>query len=289
MTSPLVSVVVPHRDDLERLDRCLAALQAQTLEPDLFEIVVSDNGSSVGPDAVAAVIAGRARLTTITEPGAGPTRNGGVAQARGPVLAFTDSDCVPDRRWLETGLAALGQHDLVGGRMTVADPPGRRTGAQSFDLVFAFDNRSYIRDKGFSVTANLFCSRAVFDATGGFAAGTAEDMEWCRRATALGFRLGYTEDAVVEHPPRGDWPALVTKLRRQNIERYALQSDSARGRISWLVHAWLLPASIVAHAPRVLRHPVVRSPRDRAAALATLARVRLWRFADAHRQLIGQH
>ncbi len=289
MPPPLVSVVVPHRDDLVRLDHCLTALEAQTIDRDRFEIIVSDNGSSAGTEAVSAVIAGRASLTCVAEPGAGPTRNGGVALAAGEVLAFTDSDCVPAPGWLEAGLAALGENDLVGGAMTVADPPGPRTGAQSFELVFAFDNRAYVLDKGFSVTANLFCRREVFDAAGGFAAGTAEDMEWCRRATDRGYRLGYAADALVEHPPRGDWRALVTKLRRQNVERYALQKDSARGRLSWLAYAWLLPLSILAHAPKILRHPVVRSPHDRAAAMLTLARVRLWRFADAHRLLIEQH
>ena len=34
--------------------------------------------------------------------------------------------------------------------------------------MFAFDNRTYVEAKGFSVTANLFTTRAVFDAVGGF-------------------------------------------------------------------------------------------------------------------------
>jgi hypothetical protein len=43
----------------------------------------------------------------------------------------------------------------------------------------------------------------------------------------------------------------------------------------------LLPASAVAHAPRVLRSPRLRSPRERAGALAVLFLCRAWRFGDA--------
>ena len=57
-----VSVVVPHYQDLERLDRCLAALEQQSMARDRYEIIVADNMSACGPDAVRCLIAGRARL-----------------------------------------------------------------------------------------------------------------------------------------------------------------------------------------------------------------------------------
>jgi glycosyltransferase involved in cell wall biosynthesis len=102
-----VSVIMPHYEDLDGLRKCLAALDAQTYPRHDFEIVVGDNGSPSGPDNVANVIAGRARLVTIGERGAGPARNGAVAASSGEILAFTDSDCVPEPQWLSAGLAAL--------------------------------------------------------------------------------------------------------------------------------------------------------------------------------------
>ena len=67
-----VSVVVPHYQDLERLDRCLAALEQQSMARDRYEIIVADNMSACGPDAVRCLIAGRARLVLAPERGAGP-------------------------------------------------------------------------------------------------------------------------------------------------------------------------------------------------------------------------
>lgn len=284
MTVPRISVVIPHYDDPASLDRCLSALGQQTIaEP--FEIVVADNMSPQGEAAIAAAIGGRARLALAHDRGAGPARNAGVAESTGEVLAFTDSDCVPQPGWLAAGVAALERHDLVGGRMTVEVGANERSGAEAFEQVFAFDNRSYVEDKGFTVTANLFVRRATFDAVGGFRTQVSEDAEWCWRARAAGYRLGYAHDAVVGHPARPDWAALLHKWRRINAESFALACEARGGRMRWLAKSWLLPVSIVAHVPRVLRSPALSQTAHRRAALATLARLRMWRFVDSHRLL----
>ena len=168
--APRVSVVVPHYNDLERLDRCLAALSAQTMPRDQYEIIVADNNSPVGLAAVEAVVAGRARITVAMTPGAGPARNAGAEVASGEILAFTDSDCVPEPQWLEQGVAALGHEgDFIGGGMKVLVPQGRpMTGAEAFETVFAFDNERYVRQLHFTVTANLLCPSALFRKVGPF-------------------------------------------------------------------------------------------------------------------------
>ena len=86
--TPHVSVIVPHYQDLDGLALCLAALDAQTYPRDRFEIVIADNNSPCGLEAVEKVIAGRAKLVSVLEKGAGPARNGAVAASRGEVLAF---------------------------------------------------------------------------------------------------------------------------------------------------------------------------------------------------------
>src|SRR5439155_15998009 len=47
---------------------------------------------------------------------AGPAiaRNLAVAEARGEVLAFTDSDCIPEPGWLKAGVAALESDPRLG-------------------------------------------------------------------------------------------------------------------------------------------------------------------------------
>ncbi|WP_037522264.1 glycosyltransferase family 2 protein [Sphingobium yanoikuyae] len=278
---PDISVIIPHYSDLDRLDRCLAALQAQTMAAHRFEIIVADNMSPIGKLAVENAIAGRARLIMAPEKGAGPARNAGVAASAGELLAFTDADCLPDPNWLEAGIAALDGCDLVGGRMIVVPEHDRpRSGAEAFETVFAFDNESYVRDKGFTVTANLFCSRSVFDATGPFRVGLSEDTDWCLRARDLGFRITYAERAVVGHPPRPDWPSLRRKWERMHAEMFALALLQPGGRRKWVVHMLAMPPSILAHGPRLLRSPALTDTGERWRGLVLLTRLRLWRFFD---------
>lgn len=282
---PLVSVIVPHYEDLERLGHCLSALEAQVGAPP-FEIVVADNASPCGSDAVERVLAGRARLTIATDKGAGPTRNAGVAVARGTILAFTDSDCVPEPGWLAAGVAALQTADFVGGAMVVLVRDERRmTGAEAFERIFAFNNRRYVEELGFTVTANLFCPRTLFDRVGGFRNGVSEDLEWCRRATSAGYRIGYAERAVVGHPARRDWKELVRKWSRINAETYALNATGTGARVRWALRTLALPLSIVGHAPRVLRSRAIGGLGNRVRAMLTLVRLRLWRVVDSFKLL----
>jgi len=204
-----VSVIIPHYQDLKGLASCLDALERQTLPRREFEIVVSDNESPIGKPAVAAVVAGRAKLVICAEKGAGPNRNRGVAASSSPVLAFIDSDCVAEPDWLENGLRGLERFDFVGGRVRVlVEDPRQMTGAEAFETVFAFDFETYINKKGFTGAGNMFCPRKLFDAVGGFSNGVSEDVEWSRRAVMAGYRLGYAADAVVGHPARRTWAEL---------------------------------------------------------------------------------
>lgn len=280
---PRVSVIVPHYRDLRGLDACLTDLVQQTIQP--FEIVVADNNSPEGEAAVAGAIRGRAKLVIVTEKGAGPARNGGVAAATGDILAFTDSDCRPAPDWIAQGLSALPQYDLVGGRVDVfAQHPDRITPAEGFDIVFGFDNRSYVLDKKFTVTANLFCRRAVFDAVGGFLSTVSEDVEWSHRAQKTGFRLGYADAAIVAHPARRTWEDLLAKWRRVNAETHKLHVMYRRGTLRWVLRCAVLPLSAFVHAPRILlakQLPLAA----RGPAVLMLFKLRAWRSLDCLRLL----
>ena len=276
-----ISVIVPHYQDLDRLRTCLDALGRQSMHPERFEIVVADNRSPVGIAAIERVVAGRARVVEADERGAGPARNAGVAASDGALLAFTDCDCIPEPGWLMAGVDALESVDIVGGRMIVCvDDEARMTGAEAFERVFAFDNRTYVERQNFSLTANLFCSRAVFDAVGEFRNGVSEDVDWCHRAAAKGYRLAYENAAVVAHPARRDWDELKRKWRRLNAERFALEVSGPAARARWAARNLAMPISVLAHAPKVVTSSKLPDARARLLALGMLARLRLWRMAD---------
>lgn len=283
---PRVSVVIPHYRDVGRLSLCLDALDRQTYAPGDFEIVVADNNSPDGIEELKAAIGDRARLVIITEKGAGPARNGGVEVACGDILAFTDSDCIPRQEWLAEGVMALEHSDFVGGKVDVlVSDPIHMSGVEAFERVFAFDVEDYVVRKGFTVTANLFCPRAVFDQVGGFRTGVSEDIEWSHRARAKGFKLGYAPRAVVGHPARLDWAELWGKWRRVNGQIYSLHRERRFGRLSWFARSLALPLSAVAHTPRIIASGQLSTLSQRCAAIKVLYKLRLWRLADGLRLL----
>jgi glycosyltransferase involved in cell wall biosynthesis len=285
MSGPRISVVVPHYNDPAGLARCLDSIEAQTLDRDRFEIVIGDNNSPCGLDVVERAVAGRGRIVTILEKGAGPARNGAAAQAQGEILAFIDSDCVAQPGWLAAGTAAVGPGRFIGGRMFVLRPEGAINGAQALEMVLAFDNEAYVRDKNFTVTANLFVMAADFARVGPFRTGVSEDLEWCHRAIANGLEIAYSAEASVGHPPRDDWKALKGKARRIEQELYLFALERPGGRAKWFVRSLLLPGMIAVEAPKLLRAPQIAGAR--AAALATLVKIRLWRSAAGLRQCLG--
>lgn len=97
-----ISVVIPARNDADKLDACLDALQRQTRPPD--EVIVVDNAST---DATGEV-ARRRRARCLTEPrlGIAPAASTGYDAATGDLIARLDADSVPDPDWLERVEAA---------------------------------------------------------------------------------------------------------------------------------------------------------------------------------------
>ena len=213
----LVSVIVPHLNDYDNLDACLT-LMAREFPQRPHRNHCRRQWQFARVDACARSLEPGPRIE-VAERGAGPARNAGVRASSGEAIAFIDSDCRPDERWLEEGLAELAMADFVGGRVDVlVEDPRRMTPAEAFESVFAFRNERYVKDLGFTVTASMFVWRSVFDAVGGFKNGVPEDKDWGERAQRLGFRIRFAAKSIVGHPARRTMPELKRKWRRLTLE-----------------------------------------------------------------------
>jgi GT2 family glycosyltransferase len=275
---PEAAIIIPHYNDVDRLVRGLEALMPQINEQ--VELLVVDNSSTV---SLTSVYERFPDLRIIAEPrkGAANARNRGVAETSAPLLLFIDSDCLAAEDWVTMGITALSRSnaDLVGGRVEIFDEtPPPRSGAEAFETVFAFDIKAYVEKKGFCGSGNLVTTREVFSATGPFMHGLSEDLDWCRRATALGFRLAYDDNLRVGHPSRQDWAALRRKWLRLTEESFGVNGRGAQARIKWALKAFAMPVSILAHLPKVLTSPALRDAGERRRAAMTLARLRLARM-----------
>jgi GT2 family glycosyltransferase len=283
-----ISVIIPHYEDLRQLSTCLDLLEKQTLDRSDFEIIIADNNSPCGLEAVRDVASGRAQVVLAETKGAGPARNEAVKVASAPALAFIDSDCRPWADWLRSGLEALKEHPIVGGPVLLEPrDPNRATPEEAFDVVFGFNALEFLKTRGFIGSGNLFVRREVFDAVGGFRSGVSEDLEWSRRAVAQGFALAHDPGAIVSHPARHDWAELLRTWDRRTREAYLLTREGRGGRANWILQSWLVLISPVPHVAKVLRCPRLTSWSDRRGAIRVLFRLRWYRFLQAYRVMFA--
>lgn len=277
--APKYSVIIPHKNDVARLEKCLHALlrSGNSASPDLLgecEFIVADNGSTEDVSGLACAFP-EVKFVVESSPGAAMARNRGVAASRGQLLLFIDADCIPGPRWLDRAAEAASSYEIAGGAVeTFDETPPPRSGAQAFEAVFAFRQRQYIERQGFSVTANLMTSRAVFDKVGPFRSVVSEDLEWCHRARSMGYSVKYVENVTVMHPTRASWHALTRKWRRLTSEIYAHYRLSGGSNARWLVRALLVLWSPAVDVGKVITSPRLHGPVERLRAGVTLFRIR---------------
>jgi len=214
-----VSVIIPVYNDSENLLNCLAAVERQTLHKSKFEVIVVDNGSSRD---IGSALKSYPAVNTVYEPKVGSyaARNRGISSSGGDILAFTDSDCIPARDWLEKGLSSLLNKTNVGfvaGKVLFfARDENNMTGVEIWEMLYNYEQESFIRDRHFGLTANLFTRRGVMDEVGLFNSDlkSAGDYEWGNRVYDKGFNIYYDGDLVVMHPARRTYSELAKKVRR---------------------------------------------------------------------------
>ena len=194
---PLLSVIVPVHRHWDLIPDLLAALGAQTLDAERFEILIVDNDGAA-PDLATAP---NARMLACPAPGSYAARNAGVAAARGSWFAFTDADCRPAPGWLTALVAAAAETPghLLAGPVGIA-PPARDTPAAVYDRVRGIPQARYVT-RGYAATANLAVPREAFRAAGGFAPErfSGGDAAFCRAAGARGFPIRLVPEAEVVH------------------------------------------------------------------------------------------
>lgn len=217
---PTVTVIIPTFNDVGRLATCLWLLSQQDYPADLFEVIVVDNASTEDlrpalPDDP------RFRLLHESKRGSYAARNTAVAHARGEILAFTDSDCLPRLDWLSQGVKALTATpapDVIGGPipMVFQDGKAARSAPEIYDAMEGFPQERFIQVYPFAATANLMVRRDTFNTVGPFNSDLASggDREWGVRLAATGRTFAYAPAAVVDHPSRATWGELTRKSVR---------------------------------------------------------------------------
>jgi glycosyltransferase involved in cell wall biosynthesis len=170
---PEISVVMPTWNRRALLLEAIASVRAQTFGD--WELIVVDDGSTDDTDAAVAAL-DDARIRLLRRPHTGNVarcRNEGVANARGPWLAFLDSDDLWAERKLEVQLEATkaagtrwsytGYTLMDERRRTVAFASG------TFHPISGRILRELLTGQANVTVCTVMLARDLFDEVGGFA------------------------------------------------------------------------------------------------------------------------
>jgi GT2 family glycosyltransferase len=249
---PLVSIVVPSKNQLAMLKRCVESV-LQLTEYDNYELIVVDNGSEE-PDACAYLQAIEdkyaeigSRLRVVRQPGPfnfSAMNNRAVRDAaQGEYICLLNNDAAPlDRAWLGEMMALARRPDVgvVGAKLTYPDGRIQHAGVVLGVGWGAPADHPYIGEPGgaagywgrllvpqeFSAVTAACCvtRRAVWDAVGGLDeenfAVAYNDVDYCLRVREAGYRVVWTPYARLLHE--------ASVSQRANTEMKGVQQRNAR-------------------------------------------------------------
>lgn len=184
---PLISFVIPVRNDAARLDRCLASIVRNEYPRNLVEIIVVDNESTDG--SANAARAYGAIVIKSTGDSVAQHRNRGARAALGGIIAFADSDHEITGNWIGTAVDALSDPTVAAAGAPCLTQPSPNWVQEQYD---GLRSRPVQReDVSWLGSGNLAVKRSVFERIGGFNTSliACEDVDLCNRITATGFRI----------------------------------------------------------------------------------------------------
>lgn len=195
-------MIVPAYNAGKTIERCLASLVEQNINRSDYEVIVVDDGST---DSTSDLIK-KFDVTYIYQKNKGPAaaRNHGAKTAKGKIILFTDSDCVPQNNWIEEMTKPFSDPSVI------AVKGAYRTNQKSMTARFSqleFEERFDMLKKAESIdmidTYSAAFRKDIFWSVNGFdeffPVANNEDTELSYKLSGMGYKMVFNPKAVVCH------------------------------------------------------------------------------------------
>jgi glycosyltransferase involved in cell wall biosynthesis len=211
--NPSVSIVIPayNAANLIRLvlDACLAQDYADV------EVIVVDDGST---DDTGSIVQ-QYPVKYVFQENSGPAaaRNAGWRQAKGEIVCFTDSDCLPAKDWVSRLIERYEADDIagVGGTYDIANSDSLLAVCVHEEIVQRHLRMPpYVNYLGsFNASYRWRVLRDVKGFDESYRMASGEDNDLAYKVIAMGYRLAFTREAkVAHHHPTRLWRYLRTQF-----------------------------------------------------------------------------
>lgn len=238
-----ISVIIATYNRALLLQQQLKALQLQDFDPNDFEVIIVDDGSTDYTSSVVATMQKTMNnITFLRQKNQGPAvaRNYAASQAKGRILAFTDDDCLVTHEWLSVIHRSFDQQDILGlqGKTTtikeLVTPLTHQVMNEYGDYSTPTCNAAYL--------ASTFHEMGGFDPEYPFQNEDA-DLSW--RVREQGTIL-FAPEMHVLHPPRKDSFQKNAKKMKHLISEFMLYYKHPdlykkyRAANPWITIYWLV-------------------------------------------------
>ncbi|MDC0357500.1 glycosyltransferase [Oligoflexia bacterium] len=230
--TPLISVVIPARNEAAYLPACLASIQkAAGHVAGTVEIIVALNRCTDGTEQIAKE--GGCEIVQNDSKNLAQVRNTGARAARGEILVTIDADSTMSEKMLSCIYERLSSSAVVGGGVLIL--PSRWSVGIFFSVLCLLPIALFYR-----ISCGLFyCYRHDFFAIGGFneELSSVEDIDFAKRLRQHGKQTGRTFKTIFEasittscrkFDTLGDWFFLRHPFMSLRLLRGKSQSEANR-------------------------------------------------------------
>lgn len=250
--TPRFSVIVPVYNRVDEIEELLESLLYQEdVEPDTYEVIVVEDGSSLPCNEVCELYKWKGlnvRYFYKENEGRSIARNVGIENARGEWLIFFDSDCVAPADYFQrlNNEPLLDNIDCFGGPDAAHESFSNTQKAINFAMT-SFLTTGGIRggkksmEKFTPRTFNMGIRSDVVKDIGGFREMYSEDIDMSTRIKNAGYRISLLPEQKVYHKRRIDFKKFFRQVHifgKSRITLHLLYPGSMK-----LVH--FLPAMFV--------------------------------------------
>jgi exopolysaccharide biosynthesis polyprenyl glycosylphosphotransferase len=204
----LISVIIPAYNAENSIRICLEALKNQSIDKNLYEVIVVNDGSL---DRTAEV-AKRYDCKVISQKQGGPAkaRNTGVFESNGDIILFTDSDCEPDEHWIKEMIKPFDDPHVVGVKgiyktkqKSIVSRFIQVEFEERYKMLSKQDNIDFVDTYSAGFRKSSFLEVGGFDPN--FPVASNEDVDLSYKIALTGKKMVFNPKAVVYHSHLDTW------------------------------------------------------------------------------------